>query len=201
MENLPDFISTSPLGLILAILVVVGGLWALWDKTIGRVLVALRLWPSMERWTAIGRPSRPDERNRSAPELDANLPIRYPGQRWCQMRNMEQGDYYQVDMQRERIISRIRLVCREGRYPEQYRIEIAGDSDIDTFKLVEDNCTGPIDYRFDRPLKFRVVKVTIVEPRVFADNSGPSWCVYELKFTEPRILGKLLSHTIAAKSR
>jgi len=204
MESLPDWISGLPLGWQWAIAILLL-LSAIGISIIGIIRWFMRwrvfrnLWPSMEDWTAICLPPKNDEPNKGAPELDANLPIRYPGQRWCQMRNMEVGDYYQVDMQKNRNISRMCLICREGRYPKEYRIEVAKEGDINGFEDLGIH-NGPIDYYFPKPHKFRVVKFTIVEPDIPLEGQKKSWCVYELRFWEARLLLRWPTWRIKARS-
>ena len=192
MENLPDILSGFPIWLqyLIALLVFLTFL----SELLHRIWQIPRspmnkLWPSREKWNAICLPWKEGDPNKGAPELNANLPLHYPGQRWCQMRNMETGDYYQVDMQKDRVISRLRLTCYEGRHPLKYCLEIARANSINDFESlgVKD---GPIDYRFDKPRKFRVVKFTIVEPDILPDSVWHSWCIYDVQFEEVRLFGR-----------
>jgi hypothetical protein len=187
-------------GNLIAILSVVGGLWALWDKTGGRLFMLLNLWPSMENWEAICLPWQQGEPNQGSNLLDPSRPLHHPGLRWCQMRNMRKDDYYQVDMQKDRAIVRFCLVCREGRYPKKYRIEVANNANIDSFEDLGEY-SSPIDLRLPKPKKVRVVKFTITEPNILPDNAPLSWCVYEVRFTEVRLFSRWLKWTIKARSR
>jgi len=152
-----------------------------------RVLGVKPMWPSREKWNAHCKPWHEGEPNKGAPELNANLPLHYPGQRWCQMRNMEKGDYYQVDMQKDRLISELHLVCMEGRYPKKYRIEIAKSDAMDSLENLGEY-DGPIHHKFKKSRKFRVVKFTIVEPDILEGGGMHSWCIYDVIFTEVRFL-------------
>ena len=155
------------------------------------------MWPSRNNWNAICRPWKEGDPNKGAPELNANLPLHYPGQRWCQMRNMEKGDYYQVNMQKDRVISRLRLACFEGRYPRKYRLEVATNNSINNFEDLGVH-NGPIDYKFPKPRKFRIVKFTIEEPDILPDGAWHSWCIYDVRFTEVRLFGKIWKPEIGA---
>lgn len=185
-DTLLDIISNLPplAQNIIYALIAGGALWALWDRTIGRFV--LKIWPDRKTWTAICLPWQEGDPNREGELLDPNRPLHFPGLRWCQMRNMRKGDYYQVDMQKDRLISRLCLVCREKRYPKKYRIEVANNDAIDSFKDLGEPA-GPIDYRFSKPQKFRVVKFTITEPDILPNNAPHSWCIYDVRFYEVRI--------------
>lgn len=148
------------------------------------------MWPSRDNWTAHCLPWKDGDPNKGAPELNANLPLHYPGQRWCQMRNMRVGDYYQVDMQKDRVISEVHLLCMGGRHPKKYRIEIAKNEAMDSFEDKGIYC-GPIHRKFEKPCKFRVIKFTIVEPDILPNNEPHSWCVYDVIFKEARLFGRL----------
>jgi len=113
------------------------------------------------------------------------------------MRNMEKGDYYQVDIQKNRVISRLKLVCYEGRYPRKYRLEIAQANSINSFEDLGVK-EGPIDFSFKKPRKFRVVKFTIASPDVLPNGAWHSWCIYDVRFTEARLFGKLWKPEIGA---
>ena len=88
-------------------------------------------------------------------------------------------------MQKERVISRVRLRCPH-RYPKKYSIEIEPDKDDEGPKLVGE-FNGPIDYKFPKPRKFRTIQFTITEPDIPSEGVMHSWCVYEVCFWEARL--------------
>ena len=175
MESITNWVTihfTTWYGYLIAIFAGIGGLWELWDKVGGRII--LKLWPNTLNWTATSNMN----------ENITDLPIRGAG-RWCTGLNQKVDDYYQIDMHKNRLISRFKLVSYENRYPKKYRIQICRDDSTDFQDLGVQN--GPIDYKFPKPRKFKVVKITIVEPDILTDNAMHSWCIYELQFWETRL--------------
>lgn len=149
------------------------------------------MWPNREKWVAICLPAKPHEVHYGAAELDANRPLHYPGLRWCQMRNMEIDDYYQIDMQKTRVIHQIRLLTYAERYPSKYELSVFEDGQaLPSFK---NEYNGPIDIKFEKPIKARVLNFRITQPmRDVQSGEGeyPSWCIYDVRITETRILGR-----------
>ena len=198
MESIYQWVSehfATWYGYLIALLAAIGGLLSLWDNTFGRWSVIRNLWPSRETWNAHCLPATPDEPNMGRPELEANIPLHYPGQRWCQMRNMKVGDYYHIDMQKDRVITRLQLVTY-GRAPKKYKIEIATNDTIDRFRDLGIYSDSPMDIKLPHAKKFRVVKFTIIEPDILPNNAWHSWCIYDVRFTEARLFGNWFKRII-----
>jgi hypothetical protein len=201
MESLPDLIKDLPIGWQYTIAILVGlATIGISITSIIRWLLRLpmfrNLWPSMEDWTAICLPWHKGDPNKDAKELDAERPLRRLGDRWCQMRNMRKGDYYRIDMQKDRLISRVSLRCPH-RYPKKYSIELETDDPSKEPELIGE-FNSPIDYKFPKPRKFRIIEFRITEPDIPPEGVMHSWCVYEVRFWEKRIWG-LPSWRIKAK--
>jgi hypothetical protein len=190
--DLPELISEYiPIWVqwVLGVLITIGALWALWDRTLGRLAMFRNLWPSMEKWSANALPWQKEDGvpDQGGVLLDENRPLRNPNSRWCQMRNMRLGDYYFLDMQKNRLISRMHLVTH-GRDPKKYKIEVFTDEKIDTPQELGEYTNSPIDIKLHPPRKFRKVKFTIIEPDILPNNAKHSWCIYEVRFWKARLL-------------
>jgi len=156
-----------------------------------------KLWPGREGWGAECIP--PEFQQQS---VDKRLaPNRAwqgsPAERWAQMREMRNGDYYQLHIHKPRLISRIELVSQGYRYPKKYKLQIK-ESDIKHWQDVGE-FKGPIDISFDKPTELIAMQFTITEPMLELKNvygQSPSWSIYDIRLTEVRLFGKFWKRVI-----
>jgi hypothetical protein len=201
MDDLPNVVSKLPTWLqyLIAVFVILATIGLPISK-LTKLFWRRPMWPSRANWAAICLPAKPNEEHYGAAELVADRPLHYPGLRWCQMRNMEVSDYYQIDLQKSRVISRIELKSYGKRYPKKYSLEIAQNGE---FELVG-KYDGPIEIDFKKPIKARVLLFKIIEPMRDEDTRDkdgkyPSWCIYDVRLTEARLFGRFWKKEIPAK--
>jgi len=141
------------------------------------LMVRRPMWSSMQTWTAMSNKN----------EGLADLPLHGSG-RWCSGGNQEVNDYYEIDMQQERVITKIELDSRGERMPKKYKVEIARDKLPVMYEDRGDFSSHLV--RFDNPQKFRHIKFTNIDPDILANlpkDTIHSWCIYGVRFYERRL--------------
>ena len=180
MESITNWVTvhfTTWYGYLIAIFAGIGGLLELWDKLGGRLM--LKIWPTMENWTA----------TTNVNEIDAELPI-HGVRRWCSDTIQQKDDYYQIDMQKNRLISKVELIS-DSRYPKEYKIEIATNSEPENYEIVGTykTCSShPISQQFKNPKRFRYIRFTNTDPDQWPNKAIHAWCIYGIRFWEKRLI-------------
>jgi hypothetical protein len=195
MNGLPDFISNLPIGIqyLIAVLLVIAAIWSPISLflVLGKRMFK-KLWPNRENWKGNCMPLEPTDKHYGDDRL---IPSRAWGQgngRWCQMRAMRVGDYFHLDMNKARVISRIVFDCQTG-FPLRSKLELRKDKDSD-FEVVRE-ILGKIDVKLDRPQKFTELRITILEPKTI-DGPTPAWSIYDIRLVEVRLFGKFWNSNI-----
>ena len=205
-DSLLDIISNlSPLAQnIIYALIAVGALWALWDKTLGRMWRwgMFKLWPGREGWGAdcIPRGKGQMDDVRLEPNRAWQLGA---GERWCQMREMRVDDYYKLDIAKPRVISQVKLVCKENSYPEEFQLQIK-ENDEKGWEIVKhydskDGSVGSMNVVFDKPRKLKGLNFIITKPRLepkSEDGKSPAWSIFDIRLTEMRLFGHFWKRVI-----
>lgn len=151
-----------------------------------------KLWPGRKGWGAeCIPPESPRER-----DSERTKPNRAwqgsPAERWCLMRKMRNGDYYQLHIGKPRVISRIHFDTQDlMRCPLKYKLQIKERDGQDWEDIGEYEC--PIDIPFDKPRKLVAIQIIITEPRLEPLNvygQSPAWSIYDIRLTEVRLFGK-----------
>ena len=195
MDSLPDLMSKIPIlwQYVIAVLVAIGSIWALWDKTIGRLWEWIKhgLWPGRENWGAeCTPPEHPEE-----PVNERVSPNRAwagsPAERWTLMREMRGGDYYQLHIGKSRIISHIQVdTDEELRCPLKIKLQIKEKTNQE-WEDVNGDWEYPINIDFKKkPRKLIALKFIISEPRAEPKNlygQSPAWSIYDIRLTEVRL--------------
>ena len=195
MNSLPDLILELPVvwQYVIAGLVVIGSLWALWDKTFGRLRgwIMHSLWPSRENW---GAECIPPE-SRTEPTNERVSPNRAwtgsPAERWTLMREMRKDDYYQLHIGKSRLISRIQVdTDEELRCPLKIKLQVK-ERDEQDWEDINGEYEYPINIDFKKkPRKLIALKFIISEPRLEPKNiygQSPAWSIYDIRLTELRL--------------
>jgi|GEM_PF-611509 hypothetical protein len=196
MNNLPDIISGLPdwAKQAIAWLLLAAAVWApvsiiyfLW--TWGR-RVLRHFWPKREGWVA--------DCTRDGNYLDPNAGwSSNVGSRWSQMREMQRGDHYQLDLSKARVIKRVYFDTDEIRWPLKVKFEVKSDKAGDKW-----NSLGEFEGRgieFPSPQKIKAFKVSITEPRLepkSTDGKSPAWSIYNIQLTEVILFGKIWDREI-----
>jgi len=101
-----------------------------------------------------------------------------------------QGNYYKLDMRRERLISAVHFNHGESnKCPNKWQMFLYYNSQelVSPYKTNRPphiDGSGPILAEFDRPVKVRYVMVRITEP-----NPGVHWAIESIRIRENRIFG------------
>jgi hypothetical protein len=199
MESLPDLISNLPIPIqyLIALLLALAILKPAW--LIAKAILwwpMSKLWPGRDGWSAecIPKEKGMDTDDRLNPNRAWESGS---AERWCQMRMMKVGDYYNLDIAKPRVISRIKLICKEHSYPMKYELRIKQDDNHPWEDGgIHDSGNGGLGYmevNLDKPRKLKGLSFIITEPRINPRNVNgqpPAWSIFDIVLTEMRLFGK-----------
>lgn len=100
------------------------------------------------------------------------------------------GDYYRLDLRRERLISAVHFNHGESnKCPNKWQLFLYDSTQklVSPYKISHPphiDGTGPILAEFEKPVKARYVMARITEP-----NPGVNWAIESVRIKENRILG------------
>lgn len=163
-----------------------------------RWLMFRLLWPNREKWSGECLPAQPDEKFYGDMRLNPKMAFdKKLGERWSQMREMRANDYYQLNIHKRRVISKVNFISEGYRYPERWSFYLKQSNTGEWVFWGEHE--GQICIEFQTPVKLTAVKVVIIKPRIEPKNvlgQSPAWSIYNIELTEARIFGKYWKRVI-----
>lgn len=161
-----------------------------------------KLWPGREGWSADCIP--PESNQKDDERLKPNRAWQLGSmERWCQMREMKRGDYYKLDMAKPRVVSQIKLVCKEDSYPMEFQLKVKenGKKEWEDAGVYDskDGSVGSMTVTFDKPRKLRSLNFIVAKPRLEPKNQQgqpPAWSIFDVELTEVRLFGKFWKRVI-----
>ena len=148
----------------------------------------LNLWPGRDKWTGECKPAMPDERFYGDQRLDPRRAFRSSESRWSQMRAQRPGDYYELKLDKRRIIDRVRFIEDQHGFPKRYRLlfDLRGDR---TWELAGEY-DGPVNRDLGKPVALYGLRIEVSEPTLEPlgrEGFPPAWSIHDIRLREVRL--------------
>ena len=145
-----------------------------------------RWWPGRE-WSADCKAADQDSKYKGDEHLIADRAWKNGGHRWSMMREQRIGDWYELNLKKTRIISRIEAISDIDNSPLKYKLLIQPTERSEWVEVGDRN--GPIDYEFQKPSPVFMLRFEIIKPRTepIGAVGSPAWSINDIRLTEVRL--------------
>ncbi len=108
--------------------------------------------------------------------------------RWSTMRPQEQGDFFALDIGKERLISHIYFDSGVSlfSYPAKFELLTLDDRNRVVHKVISD---GPIICPLKHAARVRRIHIEVIEPQKMENGGVYHWAIHDIKLKEQRLWG------------